>query len=117
MKQGKDLRFFALSKTAMSLHSLIADGKYRETNVAKSSWKNLLKDGQLQRKCNKQGFNILKYVRIGIMSNQEDDCKTCDSWIGFGLKGENTCGNFAAKKWMETKQGADEKVMGYILVQ
>ena len=71
------------------------------------------------------GFNVVSTdsthskARIGILGNNEDDCKLCDSRIGFGTGGEhddnNTCGN-------EARNGADNeykhiKAMGYILVQ
>ena len=58
-------------------------------------------------------------VRIGIIANQENDCNSCDSRIGFGTGGypedSNTCGN-------EAKHEADDgdkhiTAMGYILVQ
>ena len=128
MKQDNKLRFFALNVSARSLYSLIADGKFRQTKVTKSAWEGLLaKKGRLQNNCNQQGFNVFNYVRIGIRSNQENDCKTCDSWIGFGgdntpyaekKYGENTCGNFADGRWMKNGlKGANEKLMGYILVQ
>ena len=57
-------------------------------------------------------------ARIGLLGNNENDCATCDSRIGFGTGGRhddsNTCGNEAA--------GGDNgprhiKAMGYILVQ
>jgi len=73
---------------------------------------------------NKEGFNVLgdyrwSKARIGIISNQENDCDSCDSRIGFGTGGfhddSNTCGN-------EATHGGDNgdkhiKAMGYILVQ
>ena len=58
-------------------------------------------------------------ARIGILSNNQYDCATCDSRIGFGTGGlhddSNTCGN-------EAVGGGDNgdkhiKAMGYILVQ
>ena len=58
-------------------------------------------------------------ARIGIIANENNDCHSCDSRIGFG-RGEfpddlNTCGNAAL-------HSADNgnmfiKSMGYILVQ
>ena len=58
-------------------------------------------------------------ARIGILGNNENDCVTTDSRIGFGTGGahddSNTCGN-------EAKHGGDNgdkhiKAMGYILGQ
>ena len=55
-------------------------------------------------------------TRIGIISNNQDHCDTCDSRIGFGT-GEhdntNTCGNEAT---LSTDNGDKQiKTMGYLL--
>ena len=75
--------------------------------------------------CNKEGFNIVgpnadsPRARIGIVANEQNDCNSPDSRIGFGTGGlhddSNTCGN-------EAMYGGDNgdkhiKAMGYILVQ
>lgn len=58
-------------------------------------------------------------ARIGILGNNENDCNTCDSRIGFGTGGNqddfNTCGNEA----IVSGDNGDKhiKAMGYILVQ
>ena len=57
-------------------------------------------------------------ARIGFLGNNENDCGTCDSRIGFGTGGlhddSNTCGNEA----LEGDNGPRHiKAMGYILVQ
>ncbi|KAL9953881.1 hypothetical protein ACROYT_G041354 [Oculina patagonica] len=58
-------------------------------------------------------------ARIGIIGNQENDCKTTDSRIGFGTGGfdddSNTCGNQAT----HSPDNGDKRIkaMGYILVQ
>ena len=91
MKAGNDaIRWLKIPKKASSLFSLIADGRYRATNLGRHAWKKLLKDGSLQRNCNKEGFNarhIGARARIGIMSNNERDCRTPDSRIAFGGQG------------------------------
>jgi len=116
--------FITLDKSADSLHSLIADGQFRTTSVGRDTWKSLLgSQGSLQRHCNIEGFNAVSgtpKARIGIISNNEDyECNSCDSRIGFGTGGapdnSNTCGVAA--------QGAPDngnkhiKVMGYIFIQ
>ena len=59
-------------------------------------------------------------VRIGILGNNENDCATVDSRIGFGMQGvpwpdeTNTCGNAARGGDNGTKR---IKSFGYILVQ
>jgi len=85
----------------------------------------------LQPHYNKEGFNAAPITcdiakvhscskaRIGIIANNEGDCRTCDSRIGIGTGGHsdesNTCGNQAVS-------GGDNgekhiKSMGYVLVQ
>ena len=75
--------------------------------VGRTAWKSLLAAGSLQLNCNQEGFNSVcgggdTRVRIGILGNQEADCLSCDSRIGFGGAGayclQNTnysCGNEA----------------------
>ena len=69
----------------------------------------------LQPRCNREGFNILSddtsmgKARIGIIGNNDNDCVTCDTRIGFGTGGKHndgvTCGD------------QDQTAIGYILVQ
>ena len=125
MKVGAESKFIVLNQEASSLHSLIADGQYRQTSLGREAWKNLISEASLQQKCNKEGFNVVSDVpnfskaRIGIVGNNENACTTCDSRIGFGTAGypdhTNSCGN-------EAKHGGDKgdkstEAMGYIFAQ
>ena len=126
MKIGQQINFIVINKQANSLYSLIADGQYRATSLGRNKWKTLIgSQASLQNNCNKEGFNAVgtnslhSKARIGFVSNQENDCNSCDSRIGFGTGGHfddsNTCGN-------EATHAADYgdkhiKAMGYILVQ
>ena len=132
MKIGHQKKFVVLFKHARSLHSLISDGLYRPTSLGRNKWKSLIgSEASLQPNCNQEGFNTkwsysnpayaLRAARIGILGNNEKDCVTCDSRIGFGTGGDpddaNTCGNEAS-----AGNGADNgdkhiKAMGYIFVQ
>ena len=126
MKIGKQIKFIVINKQANSLHSLIADGKYRATSLGRNKWKTLIGAASLQTNCNREGFNAVcsrgyPTARIGFLGNNEKDCKTCDSRLGFGTgrggADSNTCGNDVS-----TTSGADNgvkhiKAMGYILVQ
>ena len=126
MKIGQQLGFIVINKRADSLHSLIADGRYRATLLGREKWKELTgSQGSLQYNCNKEGFNVVcgwsvySKARIGIVSNNEDECDSCNSRIGFGTAGRpdnlNTCGNEA----YAFPDNGDKhiKAMGYILVQ
>ena len=127
MKLGTEMRSFVVHMRANSLHSLIADGKYRKISKGRNTWKSLIgQRASLQEHCNREGFNVMSdsgpgssKARIGILSNNENNCWSCDSRIGFGtgspkwrFLNSNTCGN---------SHGYDAKVqiktMGYILVQ
>ena len=129
MKIGQQFKSVIINHQARSLYSLIADGKYRATSLGRNTWKKLIGSrASLQPNCNKEGFNVLSknintiiysQVRIGILGNNENECNSCDSRIGFGTGGNhddsNTCGN-------EAIAGGDNgdqhiKAMGYILVQ
>ncbi|CAH3160812.1 unnamed protein product, partial [Pocillopora meandrina] len=126
MKIGQHIQFIVINKQAHSLYSLIADEHYRSTSLGRGTWKKLIgSQASLQHNCNKEGFNVAcnqeenSRARIGIVSNNENDCHSCDSRIGFGTRGKhdnsNTCGNEA----MYSTDNGDKhiKAMGYILVQ
>ena len=125
MKIGEQINYIVINKQASSLHSLIADGQHRITSLGRDTWKSLLgAQASLQLKCGKEGFNVLSdtiahsKARIGILGNQEDDCDTCDSRIGFGTGGihddSNTCGNDA--QYDADNGDKHIRAMGYILV-
>ena len=120
--------FVVIDTHASSLYSLIADGQYSATSLDRDTWKNLLgSTASLQHNCNREGFNarctwngqVFSQVRIGILGNQENNCLSCDSRIGFGTGGladdSNTCGNVAAH--LPDNDERSIKAMGYISVQ
>ena len=126
MKYGQQIRFIVINKQADSLYSLIADGQHRATYLSREKWKSLIgQEGSLQSHCNMEGFNAVggssghAKARIGIIGNEQNDCNSCDSRIGFGTGGShddsNTCGNEATHS---TDNGDKHiKAFGYILVQ
>ncbi|XP_067023248.1 uncharacterized protein [Acropora muricata] len=107
----QDIRFVVIPQKADSLHSLTEDGNYRPTSLGRNKWIGLMSGfGWLQPNCRKEGFNPSctshhLRVRIGILGNNEDDCRTCDSLLGFGLDLAHSCGDKRTT------------TMGYILVK
>ena len=106
--------------------SLIADGIWRASSLGRNEWKKLIgAQGSLQLNCNKEGFNAVgtlshhSKARIGYIANDQHDCRSCDSRIGFGTgglpKNSNTCGNAAPHS--SDNGDRDIRAMGYILVQ
>ena len=110
---GQETNWITVSYNASSLHSLMSTKTHHATNVSRSEWKSLLADSSLQMNCNMEGFNVkhpnekldAAVTRIGILGNNEDNCRSCNSRIGFGSKGssfgqydDNSCGNESAKK-------------------
>ena len=125
MKIGRQqLNFVVINRNASSLYSLIADGQFRATSLGRATWKFLIgPDASLQAQCNKEGFNSqcsgLSKARIGIIGNEQSNCNSCDSRIGFGTGGDpddtNSCGNEAT--WSPDNGDKHIKAVGYILVQ
>ena len=127
MKIGQQpVKFIVINKQVNSFYSLIADGQYRSTSLGRDTWKSLIgSDASLQKYCSKEGINAVgddpghSKARIGIISNNQDDCASCDSRIGFGTGGKhdnsNSCGNEATRN----SDNGDKhiKTMGYILVR
>ena len=124
---GQQPKFIVINKQSESLYSLIADGQYRPTSLGRDYWKTLLgSEASLQYNCNREGFNAggheerYSKARIGIASNNENHCSSCNSRIGFGTGGRpdnsNSCGNEAEN--YSTDNGENHiKAMGYIMVQ
>ena len=118
MTRDDATNWILLKYTAASLYSVIADGKYGKTNAGRAAWKSLVKGSSFQSNCNKEGFNarcsgVNKMSRLGIFGNNEKDCVSCNSFIGFGCQMENLpCGNIQTYPDSPTL-----KTFGYIFVQ
>ena len=131
MKLGDTTNWIKLNYTAESLHSVIADGVYKPTSVGRKTWKSLLHNSSLQRKCDLEGFNSHAnvttvpnpaVVRIGIIADNADNCVSCNSRLGVGGGGDrlgqevNPCGNEAAY-WKRENKEKHLKAFCYILLQ
>jgi hypothetical protein len=123
-----NIKWIAIDHQASSLFDVIADDNFTATNITKSKWKSLINGSSVQQNCNTQGFNIRggesnwkMHVRIGLVANDETDCNTCNSCIGFGISvtacggrvKKKACGNIHACKNLQN----DIAAFGYILVQ
>lgn len=128
MRIGQQVKFLPVDMKASSLHSLIAGGVFQETSLGRDKWKSLIgSDASLQTGCNREGFNavasqsVSAKARIGILGNDQGDCATCDSRIGFGTGGHtddsNICGDNTPNGFTSDNGGKNIKAMGYILVQ
>ncbi|CAB4042953.1 Hypothetical predicted protein [Paramuricea clavata] len=136
MKVNGATKWIASNYTTNSLHSVIENGTFKETNFGKEAWKSLIDGSSLQKNCNREGFNIVtknnvdRYafaynnVRIGLVANNQESCGSCDSCIGFGtlVRGcdgdvrNSACGNIMAF-CTDPKNDKDTAAFGYILVQ
>ena len=125
MKVDHQLNFIVINREAESLYSLIADGNYRNTSLARDTWKALIgSKASLQFCCDIEGFNSdggNAKTRIGIVCNEccNAGCGSHDSRIGFGgaggMKDSHTCGNLAY--WTPDNGDKNIKAMGYIFIQ
>ena len=131
MRVGDVTEWLTIDRQASSLHSLIAGNNYKPTSLGRDKWKSLIDESSLQLECNKEGFNVKSptardhsaITRIGIISNNEEDCNSCDSRIGIGsggtsgrMDGTNSCGNEAGP--FESDNGKQHiKANCYILIK
>ena len=130
MKVNGVTKWIVINDQASSLFNVIAGGVFENKSVGKEKWLSLMNGSLLEECCNKEGFNInvtgysvahLK-VRIGIIANNENECNSCDSCIGFGtsVRGcdgdtrKTTCGNIAICNKLNNK---NTTAFGYIFVQ
>ncbi|CAB4004703.1 Hypothetical predicted protein [Paramuricea clavata] len=107
-----------LNHTASSLYSVIADGNYAATNAGRAKWMSLMDGSSLQPNCNKEGFNIKHQkldMRIGFAANNEDNCASCDSFIGFGINRHNKWKIYSGT--IKSLANITLKAFGYILVR
>ncbi|XP_032231156.1 uncharacterized skeletal organic matrix protein 5 [Nematostella vectensis] len=85
LKVGDNLKSMTIPYTATSLYDVIADGIYRGTTpIGKTAWKALIAGSSMQADCNQEGFNVGGRVRVGLVSNEQNDCGSVDSMLGIG---------------------------------
>jgi hypothetical protein len=69
----------------------LVNGPYTPTSLGRGAWSALADNATLQLNCNYEGFNAFfsgsyARARIGLLGNQENDCNSPDSAIGFGVE-------------------------------
>ena len=132
MKVNGVIKWIMINHKANSLFDVIADGTKTTTAVGKDTWKLLIAGSSLQTHCNDEGFNtkftngnLHTHLRLGFVANNEKDCDTCDSYIGFGASFRGcgfsswpTCGNLAVcNRVSHYDEDTNLPAFGYIFVQ
>ena len=129
MSYNEDRKWMTFDHTASSLYSVIADGQFRPSNAGRAAWKSLIAGSSLQKNCGRKGFNVQfngNYaMRIGIVANNEANCASCDSWLGFSTSYVDSNGTWTSRMVCGNRAGCcypdnGSKTLvtfGYILVQ
>jgi hypothetical protein len=111
-----------------SLLAAFANPALTPTSVGRDAWKGLVTDASLQSNCSREGFNAVcdgadpSRVRIGIVGNNENDCTSCDSRLGFGGAsgaGGQDAGNSCGNEAYFDADGGDRSIraFGYVFVR
>jgi hypothetical protein len=93
LKTGSEVKGLTLPIAANSLVELWK-GPYVQTSAGKDAWKTLMPGPSTQPNCNREGANADcagRRVRLGLLTNQENDCNSCDSYLGLGHTGQGGC--------------------------
>ncbi len=93
MLDGGLIRYMTADLARSSLKAAFSGGAIA-TSATRARWFQLLADPVLQANCNAEGVNqdyptnggAKPRLRIGIVGNQENDCNTPDSYVGFGAE-------------------------------
>jgi hypothetical protein len=118
-------RWLELEHANNSLLELFTSG-YQPLAEGRDAWKSLVASPSLQPNCNMEGFNVdAPYgvgTRIGIVSNQENNCGTPDSRIGIGTQGDNCGQDTNHSSGDEARCGGDAgdvsiATFGYVMVR
>ena len=132
MKVSGEMNWISLSYTGSSFYHQIEVEYSKIATADKSKWMSLISGSRLQDYCNQEGFSMemknefhqVSYlnVRVGFVANNQDNCLSCNTCIGFGISAYDchkyprniTCGNIALCKNFNDL-GTD--AFGYILVK
>ena len=132
MKVDGERNWIMINHTANSLLDVIADGAPKQSTAGKDTWRSLMNSSLLEPNCNRKGFNLQPAkaygsyvkVRIGLVANNQDDCNSCHSCIGFGISVSSCQGTYrdsascgTSKAGCHGKRNQNMAAFGYILVQ
>ncbi|MEZ4409600.1 MAG: fibrinogen-like YCDxxxxGGGW domain-containing protein [Polyangiales bacterium] len=128
-REGSTDRGVVLALSGTALRDRFA-GASVGTSLGRANWYRLLSSPSLQPNCNAEGVNVgvggYRRVRLGIVANQEGDCASPDSSLGFGFGGDtNSCvtASFASTSVGNVATcGADNgdrntRPMGYLFIR
>lgn len=123
-----NMESLVIDVASTSLYDILADGKYHGTKGGRDIWETILPGSRLPNGCFREGFNAhgkrdgSAGARIGvIVSSDQSDCTSADSFLGFGTEGgacasnrQISCGNDSGA----CKQDTDQPIpaFGYIFV-
>jgi hypothetical protein len=85
--------YIKLGLAGDSLFALFSPNALVKTTATKAGWQSLVPASSLQANCNQEGINNAPggmnsgRVRLGILSNTQNDCTSPESGIGLGLGG------------------------------
>ncbi|HEY5147565.1 MAG TPA: fibrinogen-like YCDxxxxGGGW domain-containing protein [Polyangiaceae bacterium] len=109
----------------------LVNGPYTPTALGRSAWVTLADDASLELNCNVEGFNAYfsapyARARIGLIANNENDCNTPDSAIGFGVEDGPSNGCYTTDPSYSVgvvgggtcaPDGPDKTLFGYVFVR
>jgi hypothetical protein len=108
----------------------LVSGQYTPTALGRSTWGALADGATLEVNCNIEGFNVYfsapyARARIGLVSNNENDCNTPDSALGFGVEDGPNNGCYTTDPAYgvgvvgggSCAGGADKQLFGYVFVR
>lgn len=123
MTRNNDTNWILVNYAATSLYSVMVNKTFHATKAGRAEWLSLIDSAPLQPYCNKEGFNVKFYhnlkFRIGIAGNNEEDCNSCDSVIGFGIgiAGGNSTWKWSSGSISLFPDTQALETFGYIFVQ
>jgi len=116
---GTTQHWLTVPLAGTSLTALFS-GSAKTTSLGRNAWKSLVSNASAQPACNIEGTNGAcgaRTLRIGLLTNQENDCQSCDSYIGLGHSGQAGCssmtGGYAGCMASCSADNGDQSQLGW----